>query len=233
MDRGIPPRGGVGRDASLVDADPLSRGHAARAADQAGKGARGQALGRGARERAGQAGRGWRRDLHSGAQRSPAREGTGDAPPSPAQVDQTPAPIPATRPDARRVVAQTRRGQDEAGKAYGLLRRSIRRQRINRSRRKTFHFALDRKKLRAARRREGGYLLRSNIKGDDPGRLWRVYLQLVEIEQAFKELKNRSFGSPHPSPTRNAHRSPHFRGLPRLLPDGHAETAAEGAGRRD
>ena len=54
----------------------------------------------------------------------------------------------------------------------------------------TFHFALDRKKLRAARRREGGYLLRSNIKGDDPGRLWRVYLQLVEIEQAFKELKN-------------------------------------------
>jgi hypothetical protein len=54
----------------------------------------------------------------------------------------------------------------------------------------TFHFSLDRKKLRAARRREGGYLLRSNITGDDPGHLWRLYLQLVEIEQAFKELKN-------------------------------------------
>src|SRR5277367_2225083 len=54
----------------------------------------------------------------------------------------------------------------------------------------TFHFALDRKKLRIARRREGGYLLRSNIRGDDPGHLWRLYLQLVEIEQAFKELKN-------------------------------------------
>ncbi len=54
----------------------------------------------------------------------------------------------------------------------------------------TFHFSLDRKKLRAARRREGGYLLRSNIRGDDPGHLWRLYLQLVEIEQAFKELKN-------------------------------------------
>ena len=44
--------------------------------------------------------------------------------------------------------------------------------------------------FRSARRREGGYLLRSNIKGDDPSHLWRLYLQLVEIEQAFKELKN-------------------------------------------
>jgi transposase len=25
---------------------------------------------------------------------------------------------------------------------------------------------------------------------DDPGKLWQFYLQLVEIEQAFKELKN-------------------------------------------
>jgi hypothetical protein len=32
------------------------------------------------------------------------------------------------------------------------------------------------------RRREGGYLLRSNIKSDDPGDLWRMYLQLVEID---------------------------------------------------
>ena len=53
----------------------------------------------------------------------------------------------------------------------------------------TFHFTLDRKKLRLARRREGGYLLRSNIRSDDPGHLWRLYLQLVEIEQAFKELR--------------------------------------------
>src|ERR1019366_10718756 len=41
-----------------------------------------------------------------------------------------------------------------------------------------------------ARRREGSYLLRSNITSDDPGHLWRLYLQLVEVEQAFKELKN-------------------------------------------
>ena len=41
-----------------------------------------------------------------------------------------------------------------------------------------------------ARRREGGYLLRSNITSGDPAHLWLFYLQLVEVEQAFKELKN-------------------------------------------
>jgi len=54
----------------------------------------------------------------------------------------------------------------------------------------TLHFALDRKKLLQARRREGSYLLRSNLKSDNPGHLWRLYLQLVEVEQVFKELKN-------------------------------------------
>ena len=75
----------------------------------------------------------------------------------------------------------------EAGRAYGLLAIHTPDQPVTSE---TFHFTLDRKKLRQARRREGGYLLRSNITGDDPGHLWRLYLQLVEIEQAFKELKN-------------------------------------------
>ena len=39
------------------------------------------------------------------------------------------------------------------------------------------------------RRREGRYLLRSNLRDEDPVRLWRLYIQLTEIEQAFKELK--------------------------------------------
>ena len=53
----------------------------------------------------------------------------------------------------------------------------------------TFCFRLNWQKLRAARRREGSYLLRSNMTGRDPAELWRFYLQLVEVEQAFKELK--------------------------------------------
>jgi hypothetical protein len=43
--------------------------------------------------------------------------------------------------------------------------------------------------LREARRREGSYPLRSNVTGGDPAQLWAFYLQLVEVEQAFKELK--------------------------------------------
>jgi transposase len=53
----------------------------------------------------------------------------------------------------------------------------------------TFTYTLDRKKLRLARRREGRYLLRTNLCRSDPGKLWEYYLQLTEIEQAFKELK--------------------------------------------
>lgn len=53
----------------------------------------------------------------------------------------------------------------------------------------TFRFALDRRKLRIVRRREGSYLLRSNLAGDNPALLWRQYIQLTEVEQAFKELK--------------------------------------------
>jgi hypothetical protein len=53
----------------------------------------------------------------------------------------------------------------------------------------TFTFALNRKKLRQVHRREGRYLLRSNLTSDDPVQLWTLYIQLTEIEQAFKELK--------------------------------------------
>ena len=53
----------------------------------------------------------------------------------------------------------------------------------------TLSYRLDRKKLRLARRREGRYLLRTNLTDTDPVRLWEHYLQLTEIEQAFKELK--------------------------------------------
>ncbi len=54
----------------------------------------------------------------------------------------------------------------------------------------TFGFRLNWQKLREARRREGSYILRSNLTGSDPAQLWRLYLQLVEVEQAFKELKD-------------------------------------------
>jgi hypothetical protein len=53
----------------------------------------------------------------------------------------------------------------------------------------TFTFRLDRNKLRQARRREGRYLLRTNLTEDDPAKLWGFYLLLVSVEEAFKTLK--------------------------------------------
>ena len=52
-----------------------------------------------------------------------------------------------------------------------------------------FSYRLDRNKLRLARRREGRYLLRTNLTEHDPAKLWSYYLQLVAIEEAFKNLK--------------------------------------------
>ena len=54
----------------------------------------------------------------------------------------------------------------------------------------TLSHRLDRTKLRAAWRREGRYLLRTNMSDTDPAKLWQFYLQLTEVEQAFKELKH-------------------------------------------
>jgi len=52
-----------------------------------------------------------------------------------------------------------------------------------------FTYCLDREKLRRQRRREGRYLLRTNLTEADPAKLWSLYLQLVNVEEAFKNLK--------------------------------------------
>ena len=54
----------------------------------------------------------------------------------------------------------------------------------------TFTFELNRKKLRKIRRGEGTYLLRTNLTAGSPEELWKQYIVLTEVEQAFKELKN-------------------------------------------
>jgi transposase len=54
----------------------------------------------------------------------------------------------------------------------------------------TFRFRLNLKKLRKARRGEGTYLLRTNLTAGNPEELWKQYIVLTEVEQAFKELKN-------------------------------------------
>ena len=77
----------------------------------------------------------------------------------------------------------------EAGRAYGLV--DIRLPKVGEAvSPQTFTFTLRRDRLRRARRREGRYLLRSNLTGEDPATLWRNYMRLAEVEQTFKELKH-------------------------------------------
>jgi transposase len=55
----------------------------------------------------------------------------------------------------------------------------------------TLYFTLRKDKLRQARQREGKYLLRSNItSGRSAEELWQFYIQLTEVEAAFKNLKD-------------------------------------------
>jgi len=54
----------------------------------------------------------------------------------------------------------------------------------------TFGFGLRKDKLRQVRHREGRYLLRSNLSGENPAKLWQFYVQLTQVEAAFKDLKD-------------------------------------------
>lgn len=77
----------------------------------------------------------------------------------------------------------------EAGRAYSLVEIKLPKphEAVNEE---TFTFRLRKNELRTVRRREGCYLLRSNLIGQNPATLWEYYIQLTEIEQAFKELKH-------------------------------------------
>lgn len=51
-------------------------------------------------------------------------------------------------------------------------------------------YQLNRDTLRTVRQREGRYLLRTNLAADDPELIWRCYMQLCFVEEAFRTLKN-------------------------------------------
>ena len=77
----------------------------------------------------------------------------------------------------------------EAGRAYGFVKIQIpaAAQAVTRQ---TFSFQLDKAKLKAAEQRDGHYLLRSNLTGEDPAVLWTRYVQLTQIESVFRSLKS-------------------------------------------
>ena len=77
----------------------------------------------------------------------------------------------------------------EAGRAFGFVRLHLPQEGAAVTR-QTFTFQLDKGKLQKAELRDGHYLLRSNLVGEDATVLWELYLQLTQIEAAFKTLKS-------------------------------------------
>ena len=77
----------------------------------------------------------------------------------------------------------------EAGRAFGFVKIQIP-QADQAVTRETFSFQVDKPKLKATEQRDGHYLLRSNLTGEDPAVLWTRYVQLTQIESAFRCLKS-------------------------------------------
>ena len=77
----------------------------------------------------------------------------------------------------------------EAGRAFGFVKIQLpgQDQAVTRS---TFAFRTDKAKLKAAEQRDGHYLLRTNLAGEDPEVLWERYVQLTQIESVFRSLKS-------------------------------------------
>jgi len=79
--------------------------------------------------------------------------------------------------------------QKEAGRAFGFVKIQIP-QPGEAVTRPTFGFQVDQAKRKAAEQRDGHYLLRSTLRGEDPAVLWKHYGQLTPIESAFRSLKS-------------------------------------------
>jgi transposase len=77
----------------------------------------------------------------------------------------------------------------DAGRAFGFVKINLPKagEEVTRE---TFTFRLDKAQLKAAELYDGHYLLRTNLVAEDPAVLWDRYMQLTQVEAAFKCLKS-------------------------------------------
>ena len=100
----------------------------------------------------------------------------------------------------------------EAGRAFGFVKIHVpgKDEAVTRE---TFTFHTDRSKLKEAQLRDGHYLLRTNLVAEDPAVLWDRYMQLTQVEAAFKCLKSELGIPPDLSSTRTSRGSAHSGGI--------------------
>jgi len=97
------------------------------------------------------------------------------------------------RPSYEALLMKLGAAKAEAGRVWSLVEVNLpkvpRTKKARQQRVADFGFALRKDKLREVLKREGRYVLRTNLKETDPAKVWEFYLQLVEVEEAFKNLK--------------------------------------------
>ena len=119
----------------------------------------------------------------------------------------------------------------EAGRAFGFVRLRLPKEGEGVTR-QTFTFTVDKDKLKQAELRDGHYLLRSNLVGEDPAVLWERYVQLVQIEAVFKSLKSELGLRPIYHQLEHRVEAHILVGVPGVLSAGHFEESPAGAGSR-
>lgn len=97
------------------------------------------------------------------------------------------------RPSYETLLMKLGAAKQEAGRVWGLVEVTLppapKTKKAQQQRVREFMFALHKPRLREVCQREGQYLLRTNLTEKDPAKVWAFYLQLVEVEEAFKNLK--------------------------------------------
>jgi len=97
------------------------------------------------------------------------------------------------RPSYETLLMKLGAAKAEAGRVWSLVEvklpevprsKKARQQRVD-----GFEFALRKDTLRQVLKREGRYILRTNLQESDGARVWEFYLQLAEVEEAFKNIK--------------------------------------------
>lgn len=94
-----------------------------------------------------------------------------------------------SRPRRDQLLLRVGAARKEAGSAYRFLHLRLPEEgeAVTRA---SFHFRVDKTKLQAAEWQDGHYLLRSNLVSEAPAVLWERYMQLTQIEAAFKAMKS-------------------------------------------
>ena len=123
------------------------------------------------------------------------------------QLSQEPPPRPAQRP--RQTAAAHRPAQSPLRSPWKYVRVQVEST--------TLRWNWDKEALRQAVHRDGAYLLRTNLVSTDPQTLWGYYIQLTEVEAAFRALKKQSSYPTDLALYPASSRSAHHGGLPGLL----------------